>query len=384
MACLILCVPQLGGVSGHATATPAKTAGDTSIKIDTKINFESAAADVSGYIQQHYMLHHAGLYANSRSVRHPDFMWGNGVMFSSLLPAARSRPDVYAPLVDRFFLAMNAYWDAIAPVPGYEPAPTAGNGNDKYYDDNAWMVITFVEAFETTGDPRFLERARETLSFVLSGWDDQAGGGIWWHQRRKGDGKNTCANAPAAVGCLRVAAHLPAEQAAPLIRKAIEIVNWICSTLQDTDGLFFDHINVRTGQIDKVKLTYNTALMIRAFLGLHRATGEEKYLGLAVRSADASDWFVGESTGAYRDNVKWSHLMVEADLEMLRATSDARYVQRAINTAAHAYDAWQREKPDELIEHASIARMLWLIAEHGSPDGLTFWKKADSVWTSNN
>ena len=71
-------------------------------------------------------------------------------------------------------------------IPGYEPAPTRGNGNDKYYDDNAWLVITFLEAYETTRDPRYLTRADETLKFVLSGWDEKGGGGHLVASRTQG------------------------------------------------------------------------------------------------------------------------------------------------------------------------------------------------------
>ena len=66
-------------------------------------------------------------------------------------------------------------------------------------------MITFLEAYETNRDPRYLTRADETLKFVLSGWDEESGGGIWWHQGHKDGTKNACSNGPAAVGCLRLA-----------------------------------------------------------------------------------------------------------------------------------------------------------------------------------
>ena len=39
------------------------------------------------------------------------------------------------------------------------------------------------------------------------------------------------------------------------------------------------------------KLTYNTALMIRAELGLYRQTGDKKHLDAAERTGKAADWF---------------------------------------------------------------------------------------------
>ena len=136
------------------------------------------------------------------------------VMFSNLVAAARSEPATYGPRLKKYFAALDGYWDPKVKIPGYEAAPTHGNGNDKYYDDNAWLVITFLEAYETNRDPRYLTRADETLKFVLSGWDEESGGGIWWHQRHKDGTKNACANGPAAVGCLRLAKFREKDAAA--------------------------------------------------------------------------------------------------------------------------------------------------------------------------
>jgi hypothetical protein len=100
------------------------------------ISFPEAARTVTASIQKVYYNEKTGLYAQSLAKRDPEFIWGNGVMFSALVAAARHEPATYRPMLDRFFAAMDRYWDPKAQIPGYEPAPTAGNGHDKYYDDN--------------------------------------------------------------------------------------------------------------------------------------------------------------------------------------------------------------------------------------------------------
>ena len=47
------------------------------------------------------------------------------------------------------------------------------------------------------------------------------------------------------------------------------------SALQADDGLFDDRKVVASGEVKRGKLTYNSALMLRALLGLYRATGEK-------------------------------------------------------------------------------------------------------------
>jgi hypothetical protein len=327
------------------------------------LDYPAAAREVMEHIHKTFYLPDQGLYAHSLKQRHPDYMWGNGVMFTALLGAARHEPKSYRPQLAMFFKAMDRYWDAKVKIPGYEPSPTRGGGNDKYYDDNAWMVIAYVEAFEMTQDRRYLQRAEQTLRFVLSGWDDERGGGIWWHEGHKAGSKNTCANAPAAVGCLVIAKHLPPAKATASVDTARKIVDWTTTTLQAKDGLFADSIHVETGKLNGAKLTYNTALMIRAYLGLYRATGEEEFLRQAQRSAKASDWFLSKQRPAYRDPVKWSHLLVEAELELYRETREDYLLQRALRDVEHRYRTWKHSPPESLIDNASIARVLWLAAD---------------------
>ena len=213
------------------------------------------------YIQKSFFDSQSGVYFKSVTVRKPDYVWLQSVMFSNLVAAARSDPDTYGPLLQKYFTALDGYWDPKVKIPGYEAAPTRGNGTDKYYDDNAWLVITFLEAYETNHDPHFLERADETLKFVLSGWDEESGGGIWWHQGHKDGTKNACANGPAAVGCLRLAKFREGD-ATVLVDKARKIVAWTASALQGEDGLFYDRKVVASGEVKRGKLTYNSALML--------------------------------------------------------------------------------------------------------------------------
>lgn len=336
------------------------------------------AREVTDHIDKHFFDSRSGVYFKSLSIRKPDYVWLQGVMVSNLVAAARAEPKEYGPKLDAYFTALDAYWDAKVAIPGYEAAPTRGNGNDKYYDDNAWLVIAYLEAYASNRDPRYLTRADETLRFVLSGWDDQCGGGIWWHQLHKDGTKNVCANGPAAVGCLRLAQYRQ-EEAATLVEFAAKIVSWTTDALQADDGLFDDRKVVATGEIKRGKLTYNTALMLRANLGLYRATGEAKYLDEARRIGKAADWFLDGKAGVYRDAVRYSHFMIEADLELYRATGEDYLLDRARKNVQALYDRWKANPPEDMISNAAIARVLWLLAESETDAGRAFWKDVEKV-----
>ncbi len=321
------------------------------------------AAEVTDYIQQTFHDPKTGVYLKAKSNPRPDYVWLQSVMFANLIAASRADHDKYAPLLEDYFTSLDIYWDDQVAIPGYEPAPTKGNGNDKYYDDNAWFVIALVEGYHDNHDPRYLERAEQTLRFVLSGWDDEAGGGIWWHERHKDGTKNSCANGPAAVGCLKLAELKQGADRDELIERARQIVKWTCDALQDDDGLFDDRKVVATGEIKRGKLTYNSALMLRSFLELYRATGNEADLDEAKRIARAGDWFLDRETGVYRDALRYAHFMVEADLDLFQTTKDEYLRTRARQNIDHWYDAWKTEKPDDMMTSACLARVLWLMRE---------------------
>ncbi len=118
--------------------------------------------------------------------------------------------------------------------------------------------------------------------------------------------------------------------------------------------------------------------MIRALLGLYRATGNQAYLSEARQSAFSADWFLDRRIGAYRDPVKWAHLMAEADLEMFRATGDRHFLLRATNNADYEFDSWTNKPPVDAIDNASIARTLWLMADMQTPEGRRFWYAMDA------
>lgn len=335
------------------------------------------ARDVMGYLQKTFWDANKGLYTKSAKDHTPDYVWREAVAFSALLGATRHEPETYGPIMARFFHSLDAYWDTKTPIPAYEPAPTRGNGHDKYYDDNAWMVITFLEAFELTGQQEYMTRARETAQFVASGWDDQLGGGIWWHQSHKDGSKNTCANGPAAVGYLQLARLGPRDEADEWLTRARKVVEWTCDKLQASNGLFDDRVIVATGEVKKGKLTYNSALMLRAFLGLYRQTGRPEYLEQAKRIGKAADWFADSRTGVYRDPLKWSHFMVEADLELYRATGEDYLLRRARTNADAYYAAWKKDPPPDMMSNAATTRILWLLADIETDQGKAFWAAAE-------
>ena len=366
------------------TRPATRAADDTPATAGTKeptIDYRARAAEVTAEIQRDFWNPRTGWYSEKPGGTSPAVAWAGGVMFPALVGAARHDPERYRPILRRFFDALDGYWDRKQPLGGYEPLPGNGNGNDKYFDDNEWLAIAFLEAYAVTGDNVYARRAAETMKFVLSGWDDTyLAGGIWWHEARekKVRAKNTCANAPAAVACLRLARISPPAEERELVAEARKITDWTAANLQLPNALFADTKNIEGDGMNKATLTYNSALMVRAFLGLYQATGQPVDLQKAQRIAVAADSLLDKKTGVYRDHVKWGHLMVEADLALYRTTREPYLLQRARRNADAYYDRWKAHGTEDLISAASVARVLWLMADLDTAAGRDFWKKEDA------
>lgn len=365
ISAFILCLSLAVGVN----AQPATASSSA--------NHIAQARQIMDYVQKTFWNPTNGWYNKTAQDRTPDYVWRQAAAFSALVAAARYEPATWLPILNRHFHSLDKFWDTKSSIPGYEPAPTRGNGHDKYYDDNAWLVITFLEAYQLTTNQAFLVRARETAQFVLSGWDDKLGGGIWWHAEHKDDSKNTCANGPAALGFLYLARWGTSDEAPTWLEAARKTVDWTTAKLQDKDGLYDDRVVVTTGEVKRGKLTYNSALMLRSYLGLYRLTGRSEYLEQAKRIGKAADWFTDKKTGIYRDPLKWSQFMVEADLDLYRATGDETLLHRARLHGDAYYAAWRKQPSPEMMANVGTARILWLLADTETSVGRAFWKTAD-------
>jgi mannose/cellobiose epimerase-like protein (N-acyl-D-glucosamine 2-epimerase family) len=298
-------------------------------------------------------------------------MWGCGVQLSAQNAASRLDPS-YAAAAASYAKALDGYWIIAQDLGGYNPAPgNITSSSDRYYDDNEWIILDLTDLYQQTGRPEFLRKAEELMKFVLSGEDAKLGGGIYWHEPKPKE-KNTCSNAPAITGLLRLY-MLTGTQS--YLDEALRLYAWINATLQDPkDGLYYDHIDL-DGRVAQFKLTYNTALMIRANCLFYQATGKDSYLAEARRLGQASihQW-VDPKTGVVRDAGRFSHLLLDAfvDLNNLDsqnplwlATVDrcVTYVHDHLKDAnGHYPEAWDHSLPDQplqkwsLIDQASVAR----------------------------
>jgi hypothetical protein len=262
----------------------------------------------------------------------PAYMWGCGVQLVALAAGTRVAPDAHRERLVDYIEQLNGYWKTADDIAGYDVQPGASEP-DRYYDDNAWIVLGLVEAFELTGDEKYLDRADETMKYVLSGEDEQLGGGIYWREREKRS-KNTCSNAPAVAGLLRLYSHRKRDD---LLASARRIHEWTVKNLQDDDGLMLDNVRL-DGRVDRRKFSYNTALAIRSCVLFHELTGEPQWLPEAQRMARAAEaHWVDPETGGIRDGGQFAHMLLEAFLAVHAADYDSHWLEVVDRALAHLH-----------------------------------------------
>ncbi len=178
---------------------------------------------------------------------------------------------------------LEAYIDPQATPPGYDSYICAQGGGQKYFDDNEWVGIEFIRAYRFLQDPVYLSKAGEAFRFVVSGWDEELGGGIYWRQGDKGS-KNSCSNGPAAVLALQLYQETGDHG---YLDWAVKMLAWLKPLKSPDSGVYWDNI-ARNGAIDRRTYTYNTGTVIHANALLFAITGEASYLQEARTLAEAS------------------------------------------------------------------------------------------------
>ncbi|HEX9103438.1 MAG TPA: glycoside hydrolase family 76 protein, partial [Polyangia bacterium] len=153
-----------------------------------------------------------------------------------------------------------------------------------FYDDENWMALALIRAYDLRGDAKYLTEAKALYADIEAAWDTSCcgatPGGLWWD--RPHTQKATAANAGAVITGVRLAART--GDAAYLDFATKVYAYWRAHMVDPTSYAVFDHI-VPSGTISKYNFTYNEGLMIGAAVALFDKTGTAAYLADAEHIA---------------------------------------------------------------------------------------------------
>ena len=336
-------------------------------------------AQILAKIQGSFYMPDRSLYALETNIgkpSHPSWIWDASIQLGALCAAARVEPKTYLPQVKAYAAGLRSYRTMYHDRPGLDvnppPKPT-----DRYYDDNAWICLSLLDAYELTHDPKDLALATDAYHFAMSGEDETLGGGIYWHEDQTRS-KNACSSGPAMLAALKFY-ELTKQQS--YLATAKRLYDWTRKRLQDKDGLVFDSIRVPSGGINRAKLTYNSGTLIRTACKLYQITAEKQYLEEARRIGHAAEErFVRKDDGIIPGAGKLGVKLIEGFLDLAEVDHDEHWKQ-VVGRCLHSLEShrnengwypaeWQQppptaDQPVRLIDQSAVARAYWVAAEHG-------------------
>jgi hypothetical protein len=275
--------------------------------------------------------------------------------------------------------AIEAYFDDDRQPPAYSSyfPPPYGHPNDRFYDDNAWIGIELMRAYDVTGYELAIERAGQIFDYLVSGWDasedSPTSGGVFWVEASWSRHRNTVSTAPAAIlGLLLADKEEDPARRHYYLEWSKQMYDWVDATLRDPSGLYWDHID-ENGIVDEAIYTYNQGAMLGASLLLYRATGDEQYLNRAdqVGRATIQRWDVD---GMLAQPIAFNAIL----LTNLLALNDIRPSQAYIDLfIAYSDRIWDEQRdpdtelvtasvPADLLNQSAAARIYAMLAGYGS------------------
>lgn len=360
----------------HA-APKASNAAQAAHDAVARRQFRQWAIQALASIDKHLRKPNSLLYFGTTAHRHTAFAWATGIHLEAVAQAAAVDPKVYVPAFRRCAKGLARYWYTARGFGAYGVSPAwRSHHPERYYDDNAWIALGFISAYQATHDPAYLRRAQATSTFVFSGRSSI--GGISWREARPGSATptiNTCSTAPAALAALRLYQITGHRRD---LRLGQSLLHWLVQHLQAPNALFYDSIT-RTGHIHRAQFSYNAALPLQCDLALYQITGRKSYLAQAQRIAVATKkkWYMPKR-GTLGCAAFFGYDLTNAWLDLYRATGDRSWLDRTVRVARYVHqhtrlpnglytshwgsDAAKQHKKPNLRAASAVAYLYWRLA----------------------
>ena len=271
------------------------------------------------------------------------YLWPTSGLFSAVnaLWSATGNQRYEAMLDELILPGLQCYYDTTRIPPCYQSYLANAGHSDRYYDDNIWLGIDFLESYELTGKQNYLDKAEQIWEFLESGRDSVLGGGIYWCEQKK-KSKNVCSNAPASVLALKL---YRATRNEIYLKAGKDLYHWTKNILQDTDDyLYYDNIRL-DGTIDKTKYAYNSGQMLQAAALLYQLTGEPQYTNAVEKLSKAcSDYFFEGPDERFpfrrikNGNVWFVSIMLRGFEEAYAVNKDPQYLEIFIETLDYMWE----------------------------------------------
>jgi len=178
---------------------------------------------------------------------------------------------------------------------------TSVNFVNKYYDDDGWWALAWIDAYDLTGNADYLAMAETIFAAMTGGWDTTTcGGGEWWSTDRKY--KNAIANELFLTVAAKLANRTKGSTSAAYLNWAQQEWAWfkasgmINAQSLVNDGLNSTNPNVCTNN-GRRTWSYNQGVILGGLVELYQADKDAKLLTQAEAIANATIAHLTTSNG---------------------------------------------------------------------------------------
>ncbi len=216
---------------------------------------------------------------------------------------------------------------------------------DGYYDDAGWWALGWIDVYDLTKQPQYLEQAQSIFEAMTGAWDTTCGGGVWWNTDRKY--KNAITNELFLSVAGELAARTPSGTAVgigtgapPRTYQAWAQAEWDWfrdSGMINPDNQINDGLDPATCKNNGQPVyTYNQGVILGGLVQLNALTGDKTLIPEAqtiantaiARLTDANGILheqAGEQPGSGGDGAEFKGVFMRNLMALNEAAPDARY-----------------------------------------------------------
>jgi predicted alpha-1,6-mannanase (GH76 family) len=218
---------------------------------------------------------------------------------------------------------------------------------NKFYDDEGWWALAWIQAYDATQQPQYLQMAETIFTDMTTGWDSTCGGGLWWTKDR------TYKNAIPNELFLSVAAHLAnrtqGKPRASYLDWATREWTWFAhSGMFNKDDLVNDGLTSSCQNNGRNPWSYNQGVVLGGLVELSRASGNPSAIATANAIAHAAISKLEDANGVLHDpgephcsgdTVQFKGIFIRNLVTLDRASPHEEYDHFVATNAAAVWDS---------------------------------------------